>query len=137
MTFIFLFIIKNAHFIKSHILSFLNFENTEIRYSNEVSPLFSYPRHFKNKTKQNKTNILYMNVCSFYYIFHCMPEFFCTCSGWISLSVFSLPLFSFTSLSQGTCKTFFWKIFLSVKYISWFHVVISVFFIVMEYYFNS
>ena len=55
MTFIFLFIIKNAHFIKSHILSFLNFENTEIVYSNEVSPLFSYPLHFINKTKQNKT----------------------------------------------------------------------------------
>ena len=134
MTFIFLFIIKNAHYIKSHMLSFLNFENTEIVYSNAVSPLFSYPLHFKNKAKQNT---FYMNVCSFYYIFHCMPEFFCTCSGWISLSVFSLPFFSFTSLSQGTCKTFFWKIFLSVKYISWFHVVISVFFIVMEYYFNS
>lgn len=105
MTFIFLFIIKNTHFIKNHILSSVNFENNEIVYSNAVSPLFSYTLHFK---KKNKTLFIWMfgvfiisSIVCLNFSAHVLAKFF----------IFSLPFFSFTSFSQETCKTFFWKIF--------------------------
>lgn len=105
MTFSFLFIIKNSHFIKSHILSSLNFENIEIVYSNAVSPLFYYTLHFKKKQQ----NTFYMNVWSFYYILHCMPEFFCTCIGrsfYLQFTIFLL-LHSVKRLAKHFSEKYF------------------------------
>lgn len=105
MTFSFLFIIKNSHFIKSHILSSLNFENIEIVYSNAVSPLFYYTLHFKKKTTKH-----FLYECLEFLLY---PPLY----AWIFLHMYwpkflsSVYHFSFTSFSQETCKTFFWKIF--------------------------
>lgn len=112
MTFIFLFIIKNTHFIKSHMLSSLNFENVEIVYSNAVSPLFSYPLHLKIKKKKPFTLMFGVFIISFIVkLYPLLPEFLCTCTGQIfflsSVYHFSLLLHSVKILAKHFSDKYF------------------------------
>lgn len=119
--FIYLFsiLLKSTHFIRGYILSFPNFENIKVIYSNTVSPPFSYFLSFfiNSVWKLGIFSVFSVVLKSSFML--CTSIFLHVC--WLS-SPYSLQFTIFSSPGWRFAQTFFEKCFISseVYFISWF-----------------
>lgn len=124
MTFIFLFIIKNTHFIESHVVLSQFWKRWNSLFKCSFSSIFlSSPLKKKKKTFTLCLEILLYPLL-LNYILYCLNFSAHVLAKFSFYLQFTIFLFYFIQ-SRYLQNIFLTNILLSVKYISWFHVVIS------------